>query len=224
MAAAERVNKKRRSLLLDLIYPPKCLFCRRILSRGESGICGSCREKLPAEPQERTGDFFRVCVAPLPYAGGYRDAVLRYKFNGKSFYAPFFGELLAQTVRKELDGTFDLITWVPVSKKRLRSRGYDQTRLLAEQTAKQLGLEAAPLLTKIRHNPAQSGIRDAAARKSNVLNAYRVDCPERVSDKRILIIDDIITTGATLSECCRMLETAGAKRTVAAALAAAEKK
>lgn len=209
---------------LDLLYPRKCYYCRRILTKDEDALCGDCLKLLPQKAEERTGDFFRLCVAPLPYAGGWRDAILRFKFNGMSFYADWFGKLLARTVSEELEGTYDLITWVPVSRKRRRSRGYDQTQLLAKTAAKELGAELVPTLKKIRHNRPQSGIRAASERKINVLNAYRAEKPEQIEGKRILLIDDIITTGATLSECAKTLENAGAKRIVCAALAATEKK
>ena len=102
-------------------------------------------------------------------------------------------------------------TGVPVSAKRRRSRGYDQTELLAHAVARELELPCTQTLQKIRHNPAQSSQRDAAARRANVLGAYRAVSPERFAGRSVLLIDDILTTGATLSECSRVLLTAGAK-------------
>ena len=78
-------------------------------------------------------------------------------------------------------------------------------------------------LQKIRHNPAQSSQRDAAARRANVLGAYRAVSPERFAGRSVLLIDDIVTTGATLSECCRMLRQAGAKHIYCATFASPRK-
>ena len=109
----------------------------------------------------------------------------------------------------------------PVSPRRKWRRGYDQVELIARAAAKELGLAPTPTLRKVRHNDPQSSMKDAAARRANVLGVYRVIDPEAVSGKRILILDDILTTGATLSECARTLLTAGAKEVNCATVAVA---
>ena len=91
-----------------------------------------------------------------------RESLLRYKFGGATGYAKVYGRLVAETVRTELPGAYDLITWVPLSRKRLRERGYDQARLLAKATAKALGMPLTPTLYKQRNTQPQSGTGDAA--------------------------------------------------------------
>jgi ComF family protein len=113
----------------------------------------------------------------------------------------------------------EVLTWVPVSRKRLRSRGYDQAKLLAEATGAVLGLPVTATLRKVRDNPPQSGLQDAAGRRANVLNAYEAVDPAAFAGKRVLLIDDVATTGSTLSECARVLVTAGAGEVLAATLA-----
>ena len=117
----------------------------------------------------------------------------------------------------------DVLTWVPVSRLRKVSRGYDQVELLARAVGAELGMEPVRLLKKIRHNRPQSGISDAAQRRANVLGAYQMVPGQDISGKRILLLDDILTTGATAGEAARVLLTAGAKEVHCAAVAAARK-
>ncbi len=208
--------------LLSLLFPPRCIFCRRIIDEGF--MCRSCQADLPVCGQiKKRGEFFSASVAPLYYEGSVRKALHRYKFSGKRGYAGGFSELMADSVRLELPGRFDVVTWVPVSAKRLRERGYDQSKLLAELTAKKLGRETVPALRKTRHTKANSSLEGRESRAANILGAYEVTDRELVAGKRVLLIDDIFTTGATMSECSRVLLMAGAEDVVCAAVAAARR-
>lgn len=149
--------------------------------------------------------------------------MIRFKFRGMTAYAKYYGKLLADCIRQNLDGRYDLITWAPLSDKRLSERTYDQAALLAMAAALELNDVAVETLNKT-DIPAQSGINGAEKRKANVIGAYSVKDAELVADKRILIIDDIVTTGSTLSECARTLLMAGAEDVVCATLARTEKK
>ena len=95
--------------------------------------------------------------------------------------------------------------------------------LLAEAVGRELGMEPVPMLKKVRHNRPQSGLNDASKRRANVLGAYRAVHPEEIDGKRILLLDDLLTTGATAGEAARVLLTAGAKEVHCAAVAAAQK-
>lgn len=204
--------------VLDLLFPPKCPFCGKIQDR--PGICPACEKDLPRVPEGeavRTGPGGLRCAGAVWYEGTVRDAFLRLKFQGASELAEPLGELLARCAAEQLSGEFDTVTWVPVSRKRLRKRGYDQAELLARAACRLWDTEPVRLLKKTADNPAQSGIRDAAARRANVLGVY--EAVGAVSGKRILLIDDICTSGATLTECIRVLEDAGAASVVCAAAA-----
>lgn len=150
-----------------------------------------------------------------------RESIRRYKFNDQSGYAETYGTLTAQCVTDHLSGEYDFISWVPLSAKRLKKRGYDQAMLLANATAMNLNQTAVETLRKIRNTDAQSSIKDDSARRANVLGAYEVVDPEFVAGKRILLVDDVVTTGATLSECARVLRTSGAKDVLCVSLARA---
>jgi len=203
--------------LLDLLFPPRCPFCRKI---GKGGVCSSCEAKLPyTEKPLREGAPFGKCAAPLYYEGAVREAILRFKFEGVSSMARDFAPILARCVSEELAGEFDVVTWAPVSEKRLRSRGYDQAYLLARETARLWDTKPVRLLRKCGDNPAQSSLKDAAARRANVLGMYDAVDDAPLDGARVLLIDDILTTGSTLGECARVLKDAGAASVVCAALA-----
>lgn len=209
------------SAFLDILFPPRCVFCRKFLKNSREPVCPDCLKTLPytSDGGEKTGDFFSVCVSPLYYEGSVREALLRYKFREATGYAKPFGELLARCVKENLSGRYDLISWVPLSKKRLKERGYDQSMLLAYATALELDDVAVSTLEKHIHVEKQSAMGSAEKRRANISGAYRVEDPELVAGKRILLIDDIVTTGSTLSECARTLLTAGAKEVLCAAVA-----
>ena len=209
------------TFLLDLLYPPRCAFCHAFLETSGDGLCAHCRTGLPFAQNggRQRFSFVRACVSPLTYEGDVRASLLRYKFGGATGYAKVYGRLVANTVREELAGEYDLVTWVPLSRRRLRERGYDQARLLARATAKELDLPLTPTLVKQRNTQSQSGTGDAAKRRANIAGAYRMTTGADVTGKRILLMDDIVTTGATLSECARVLGKAGAEQVVCATVA-----
>ncbi|MCF0121107.1 MAG: ComF family protein [Oscillospiraceae bacterium] len=210
--------------LLDVLFPPKCVFCGKCLKKGETSVCSACvseTELLRGSEARQQGEYFDVCVSPLKYDGNVRKSILRYKFKGATNYADYYGALLADCIREQLAGQYDLISWVPLSVDRKKSRGYDQAMLLACAAALTLEDVAVDTLEKRKNVTAQSTMGDREQRKANISGAYSVPDPELIAGKRILLIDDIITTGATLSECARTLLLAGADSVVCAALARA---
>ena len=210
-----------RESFLDLLYPPRCSFCEKLLQKGEHGCCRRCYAVLPLVPHGAArSDIANVtlCVAPLYYEGRVREALLRYKFGGLTAYKRTFSEFVAKCV-DENGFSCDSITWVPLSRLRRFRRGYDQSRLIAEELSEKLSVPCAPLLEKTRHTAPQSSQSSAADRKKNAAGVYRCINAEKAKNSRILLIDDIVTTGATLSECAGMLRRAGAAEVFAAAVA-----
>lgn len=199
--------------LLDLLFPPKCVFCGRLLHSGEEGLCTACQKTLPwlvGAEAEQAGEGFTLCVSPLRYRDAVRDSLRRYKFEGCRGYHRVYGKLVAQCIHDHLEGRYDVITWAPLSAKRKRERGYDQAFLLADTAAKHLGVQVRPLLQKVRHTAAQSGLEEDAQRHVNVQGVYAVPDPSLVRGKRVLVVDDIVTTGSTLTACAQALREAGA--------------
>lgn len=212
-----------RDALLDLLFPPKCPFCGGLLEKG-APLCPECQSELPwltGAAAEKAVELTEGCVSVVRYDERVRGAIHDFKFHGKSARSGAFGLLIAQQLR-DCAVTAEVITWPPLSKKRLRERGYDQAQLLAVRVGKELGLSVVRTLNKA-HRPAQSGIEGEAQRRANLLGAYTAIAPEAVAGKAVLLIDDVLTTGATLSECAKTLRLAGAKSVRCATLARAGK-
>lgn len=209
--------------ILNLLFPPKCVFCRRILVREETDLCRNCRTHAPEFTKpKRNISFVAQWTAVWYYNNDVRKSILRYKFYNARSYALVYGRFLAMQLQKQMADGYDILSYVPISPLRRFLRGYDQVQLLADAVAKELGVPYVCTLKKIRHTRAQSGIREESQRRANVIGAYRVIDPSFVSGKRILLLDDVITTGATVSECAKTLLIQGAKEVRCAAIAAVQ--
>lgn len=208
--------------LQNWLFPPKCVLCKKLLTKDETDLCTQCRSQTPRfENTKIRFSFIAGWTGVWYYKDMVRQSFLRFKFYGKRSYAKIYGKMIAlKLVQEQMEG-FDILTWIPVSRRRRFARGFDQVELLALEVAKQLGITAVSTLKKIRHTPPQSGLGDAAHRRANVLNAFRLRDQVQVQGKKILLLDDIVTTGATASECARVLMTAGAKEVQLAVLAVA---
>jgi ComF family protein len=200
------------SVLSQWLFPEKCVLCGRLLEKNEMDLCHKCRIDAPECGLSRTKyPYLESWTAVWLYQDLVRRSILRYKFYGKRSYAAAYARLLGVKLMKEDRLQVDLITWVPISAKRLKKRGFDQCQLLAEALSREVNIPAVPLLKKLRDNPPQSGIVGHAHRKANVLGVYQVTDSAQLQEKRILLLDDILTTGATAGECARVLLTAGAR-------------
>ena len=206
----DAINKT-MSGMMDLFFPRKCPFCGT--PTGKKLLCDACQKSLPWCDEERTMGSLRV-TAPLYYEDGVRKAVHDLKFRSMTGGLDCFGRMMAQCAAERYSGEFDAVTWVPVSKKRLKKRGFDQSRLLCASLCVDWHVTPLETLEKTVDNPAQSGIDDHAERRANVLGVYRTVHAEAFRGKRLLLIDDVCTTGSTLSECARMLKDAGAAEVV----------
>ena len=207
-------------MLLDLLYPPRCPFCHRFLD-GEMRVCSRCERSLPYMPTgglDRTFENLNECFSVLRYEGDVRKSLHRYKFGGVSAYAGCYAKLLAECIEDNAIYA-DVVAWAPLSARRLRERGYDQARLLAEGAAEYMETPCLPLLKKRRHNAAQSGTKSADERRRNVRGVYAYAGNKPLDGMTVLLVDDIVTTGATLDECAGVLRKAGAAEILALTLA-----
>jgi ComF family protein len=188
------------------------VLCQKVLSKEETDLCRSCRELQPEYPGNKIKvSFLAQWTGLWYYKENVRLSILRFKFYGRRSYGESYGRLLAMKLLEIYPDGFDVLTYVPISRLRRLKRGYDQVELLANAVGRELGLEPKRLLKKNRNNPPQSGLGDYAHRRANVLGIYRAIDIESIKGKRILLLDDILTTGATAGEASRVLLAAGAK-------------
>lgn len=206
--------EKLKIQLLDLLFPPKCPFCGKILRQPDAPSCGVCQVELPwlvGTSAEKNVEFTKKCLSPLAYRERVRKAIHRYKFSRVRAYAVPFGTVMAQCVQDQNLTQLDAVTWAPLSRKRLRSRGFDQAELLAREVGKRLDLPVLSTLEKSRHTAPQSGMGQDAARRANALGAYSLKEETSLMGKRLLLVDDVVTSGSTLGECARLLSQNGAE-------------
>lgn len=215
------MGKAWKDAILDLLFPPKCVFCGALAEK--ELICPKCAADLPKTGERALRELGEGlhCAAPLYYEERVRESLLRFKFHDAPYYAKGYAPLLARTAALELNGRFDLVSWTPVSEKRRRERGYDQSELLAKELCRLWETEPVRTLRKTVHTPAQSGIAEPEQRRANVLGVYETVDAAAWRGKRILLVDDILTTGATLREAARTLRLAGAAEVTALTLAMA---
>lgn len=212
-------------MLLQLLFPPKCILCGKLLEKDETDLCRICRVDSPeCRKNNLTFSFLDSWTAVWYYEGYIRKSLHRFKFTRARHYAPAYGRLLAMKLQEEHPEGFDVLTWIPVSRWRKFTRGYDQVELLANAVGRELQMELVRTLRKLRNNRPQSGISGIEKRRANVLGVYRVTDTELVAGKRVLLLDDIITTGATAGEAARVLLTAGAKEVHCGCVAVANKR
>ncbi len=187
----------------------RCLRCGVAID-GEANYCGNCAF-------DKT--YFDRAFSPFCYDGAVRDAILDMKFNNLGANAVIFARYLAYTAERE-KLNYDVVTFAPMSNRSLKKRGYNQARLLAEAFCDILNNTELlrETVIKIRETEPQEKL-SRTERKTNLVGSYRI-CPDAdVKGKRILLIDDVKTTGATINECAKVLKRAGAVEVVALTVA-----
>ncbi|MCC8100197.1 MAG: ComF family protein [Clostridiales bacterium] len=209
-----------KKFVLDTLYPPKCYLCGGLLEAGT--VCQKCKAKLLVTDGDRRiqyGKHFDRCISYCFYTDQLKPAFHRYKFNGHYHYSRLFGQWMSEALDENGTGPFDFCTWVPLHRFRRWSRGYDQAELLAREVALHTGIPLVKALDKTRYTAAQSGTAHVAQRYTNVKGVYRLAKGCSVAGKRILLIDDVITTGSTLENAASALREGGAAEIVCLTLA-----
>ncbi len=197
-----------------LLFPERCMLCADYLPEGQRGLCATCREWAEQEmetvycaPPEHTDAM--ICAAR--YRGYMRGVVTDLKFHGKRANVPPMAELMAQAWEKRGMAMPDVITCVPVSPTRARSRGFNQSEALAREIARRWDVPFAHTLKRRMLARRQSELH-AGERWENARRTYVARDDAGVSGKTVLLVDDIVTTGATVSVCAGLLRESGAAR------------
>jgi len=228
------------SAALDLVCPPKCqvcgqfsaeLFCdtcRASVSPIQPPFCRRCGRAF--DPKSAAGSLcgecrrdafhFDIARATATHTGALRRAIIAFKFSGRRRLQQPLGQMLTDFINQPTSGEgmdpagLDVVVPVPLHEARERVRGFNQSLLLAERVADDMGRPLRPdVLVRRRHTQPQIDLTPAR-RRDNVRGAFAVTLPEAVTGRAVLLIDDVFTTGNTLSECARVLKRAGTARVV----------
>ena len=226
-------------LILDLVYPPVCGICGKF---NQDFLCKKCQKMLEAEAKFKIDKvdnqkyFFESHLYIFKYEGIIRKLILNYKFNEKSYlYKTFVNFLLKNEKFFEILKSYDTIIPVPVSSKRMNERGYNQSELLANDIVKQIiEISSNHMLNGIlitqkdniqklkcecvtdclikNKNIIEQSKLNKEQRQKNIQGVYILKNKEKLINKKILLIDDIYTTGSTANECCKILQEAKQKK------------
>ena len=227
--------KRMFSLVLDLFFPPRCPLCNEVIALNEKPLCNHCRTsaqpRIEGKRCKRCGREKEQCAcklttllsdgiaAPFYYKEKVQEAVLRYKRMqdvGRNAY--FVSELTKTAYLAYADKEMDVVTAVPMHPRSEAKRGFDQVKPMAKAVAKELHIPFVPLLKKSLYTKPQKAL-SSTARAANLLGAFDVLNMAAVKDKRVLLIDDVVTTAATTNECAKMLKIYGAKEVYVLAVA-----
>ena len=202
-------------MLLDLIYPPVCGICDKI---NKKNLCKKCELKIKKYEINKIEDYrndnlkyFDYQIKVFRYENIIREKIIDYKFNEKAYLYKTFEKMILKTKKTySFLKKYDIILYVPMFKKHKLIRGYNQSELIAQRLSNVLGIKLEKNnLVKIIETKKQSTLTKNQ-REKNVKNAFKLKNPEKIKDKKVILFDDIYTTGSTVNECSKILKKAGA--------------
>lgn len=239
MKSNEKLFEKRiplRRKILNVLYPTdiKCIFCGDELSEKTAGCtCEKCLANLPFIDDKSICQFcgvpvqslapicdachsqkpsFKFARAPFEYTGNIKFIINRFKYNNEKHLAKPLSFFMAETYL-ENDFNSDFIIFVPLTKEKLKKRGYNQAELIANELSERINLEVKKdIILKVKNTLTQTKLTQSE-RKINLENAFEISNKRLVKNKSILLIDDVFTTGTTSEHISELLMKAGAKET-----------
>lgn len=189
--------------ILDVIFPPEqnCISC---LEEGYVGLCPKCFRKIKRTKGENNIFSYGYYVGPI------KDLILSFKYKENYLAGRLLGEFLCEII-EDNDLKFNIILYVPLSKKSMKKRGFNQCEILAKKVSEKYNIPISKSLVKVRETKEQK-ILSREDRKNNIIDAFDVINSKDIADKNIILIDDVITTGVTALECEKILKEYGARK------------
>lgn len=233
-----------KSIILDILFPPVCLGCQKYLEKKDDFICDDCYCSIKLNNtlfcpvcQARLAENKKICnhgsekSNEFPYllaaASNYDDQIIRnlvhcYKYKNFNGISAVLGDILNDYVQTANLPVNDFsVSYIPLHFIRENNRGFNQSKLLAEIISKNFNLELVDVLVKTKNNPPQAKSKNREERKNNISGAFQAINPEKINDKNIVLIDDVYTSGATMSEAAHVLKQNGANKIIALVVAKA---
>ncbi|MCM8791580.1 MAG: ComF family protein [Candidatus Omnitrophica bacterium] len=229
--------------ILNIVYPPRCLICKKSISVEQRGkpICQICQNSIKKNLppfcrycSKHTEDDLPICsncqnknfyfdeaFSACVYEGVIKDIIHQFKYKNKDYLGKFLAEILIEFINtyKLPIREFDFVTAVPLHSTKMRQREYNQSLILARYIAKNFKVTLLKdALYKTKNTTSQTEL-DSQARLKNVIDSFRLNHKINFTDKSILLIDDVLTTGATSSEIARIFKSAGVRRVAVLVLA-----
>ena len=199
--------------LISILFPQMCLICGKHCN---SNVCNKCFLKFRKQNlfnlTKNSNQYFQKHLYLFKYENEIRNIILDYKFHEKSYLSQLFVQIIIKNEKIcRFLKSYDIIIEIPIHKKRKFERGYDQSKLIAKKIAKELSIEYAKnALVKQKNTIAQSTL-NRKERFANSQNVYKIQNSQKINGKRVILFDDIFTTGATANSCSKLLQENGAK-------------
>lgn len=218
------------SRLLSFVYPNRCGFCGAIIQHDKL-VCFRCADRVNKEIERSRTQFplylsvgevnFSGCSAAGSYDGAIRDGVLRLKYHyGDNAAKYLIPELRDNLLRSGIVSQCDMITFVPMTRTRKNKYGYNQAEIIAKLLSRELGIPVVKNLIKKKHTRKAQHEQSLEQRKILASKVYKAGRNKKdITGKTILLCDDIITSGSTLSECAKVLKDRGVEKVYCAVLA-----
>ncbi|MDE6025306.1 MAG: ComF family protein [Lachnospiraceae bacterium] len=228
----KKILNKISGSLLYLLYPHACPFCGRVLEHEEKDICGECEPLIPrisgpvclkcgkeiidmeAELCVDCKRLLRSYVRGFPalnYVAPLKESIGQFKYHNKKEYAAFFAsEIIRAHGKNILDVSPDVLVPVPLHKKKMQRRGYNQAAVLAKELSRKLGIPVDENIIERCVNTLPQKMLSGDERENNIKKAF-LSCKKCVEYKSVMLVDDIYTTGATIEACTRLLHDMGVK-------------
>lgn len=221
--------------VLDAVFPPVCVNCQKSIPDQKQFLCPSCFDEIRLS----SAFYCPVCMGRLPLAVNCHDAnyilapasrfeaplpalIHTLKYEKIEQAGTILSAMLISYLKKmDLDLSRYVMTFIPLHPAKLRSRGFNQSQILASTIAGYFSVPYFEILKRVKNNPPQVKTKDFSEREKNIFGCFQVINPELVTGKNIIVIDDVSTSGATLNEISSLLKKYGAQKIIGLVVAKA---